>query len=451
METWKNKHPDFEYILWNEEEIQKLNLKAEYLRKVDDMSEINGKADIIRWEILYQYGGIFLDADSICIEKMDEYLLKLSGFAGYENESVRKGLVATGTMGFKKNHPLCRGAIEWILHNEISVEKTNNRAWKTVGPGLLTRLLQTDNYKDVVVFPSYYFLPIHYSGLTYEGHGKVYAHQEWGSTRQHYEIMNSLKLPDQLKTPSIENSVSVLISSYNTSAIFLKECLQSIKEQNGYFNIEIVWINDGSDKLHTELLERNLKLFEETTRFTSIIYKKLETNMGVGYCLSEGVKLCSYEIIFRMDSDDIMVPDRLRKQLEFIKTHNDCVLLGSNVQMFKKHNNEPTILLNITNHPKMLTWEKYKITKSHWFMNHPSICFKKSAILAVGNYNPERSLYEDFELELKILKKFNVIYNIEEPLLLYRIHDKQVTANGSTCKNNVIEKKIQLIDNLINT
>ena len=205
MESWKNMNPDMEYICWDEKEIENRNLKLECLYKIDDMSEINGKADIIRWEILYNYGGVFLDADSICISPIDNHLLDQPAFVGYENELVRNGLVATGTMGFPKNHPLCRDAINWILKNDISVERTGLRAWQTVGPGMVTRLINSGSYDDVTIFPSYYFLPIHFTGVAYNGHNKVYAHQEWGSTKQHYEIMNNIDIPDILKLPPTDN------------------------------------------------------------------------------------------------------------------------------------------------------------------------------------------------------------------------------------------------------
>lgn len=448
MDTWKNMHPDMEYICWNEKEIENRNLKLECLDKIDDMVEINGKADIIRWEILYKYGGVFLDADSICIEPIDEHLLKQTAFAGYENEIVRKGLIATGTMGFPKNHPLCRDAIDWILNNEVSVEKTGMRAWQTVGPGMITRLMSSGKYNDVTIFPSYYFLPMHFTGMNYNGHGKVYTNQEWGSTRQHYEIMNSIEIPDILKKPNISDSVSILIPSYNTNNILLKECLNSIKDQVGHFNIELVCINDGSDPFHSAILEKNLEIFNTTTRFCKVVYKKMDTNMGIGYCLSEGVKLCSNEIIIRMDSDDIMIPDRIQKQLEFMKNHTDCVLIGSNAQFFKTQDNNK-IGLNVTNHPKVLTWENYKAQPLQWFMNHPTLCYKKSAVLSVGNYNPIRSLYEDIELELKLLKKYGVIYNIEEPLLFFRLHDNQLTSNGSTHKPDVIENRMKMIRSIL--
>ena len=55
-------------------------------------------------EILYKYGGIYIDADSICIEPIDNLLNKYKAFATYENELTRKGLVANGNMGFLKEH-----------------------------------------------------------------------------------------------------------------------------------------------------------------------------------------------------------------------------------------------------------------------------------------------------------------------------------------------------------
>ena len=55
MQTWKEKHPDFEYIVWNEAEIQKRGVQFQCLNRINEIEEINGKADIIRWEILYHY------------------------------------------------------------------------------------------------------------------------------------------------------------------------------------------------------------------------------------------------------------------------------------------------------------------------------------------------------------------------------------------------------------
>ena len=88
MTTWKDKHPDYEYIMWNEEEIHKRGLELECVSKINTIEEINGKADIIRWEILFHYGGLFVDADSICIVPFNYLMEKNKPLCGYENENV---------------------------------------------------------------------------------------------------------------------------------------------------------------------------------------------------------------------------------------------------------------------------------------------------------------------------------------------------------------------------
>lgn len=445
MDTFRDKHPDFEYIRWTETEIAKRGFQLECTDAFNRMSEINGKADILRWELLYKYGGIFQDADSACIEPFDDIFLEKMAFAGFENETARAGLVATGTMGFPPKHPLCRAAIDWMLSNDSCPETCGKRAWYTVGPGLLTRLLETGKYPDFSVFPSYSFIPYHFTGIEYNGHKKVYCFQEWGSTKQNYEIMNQIEIPKELSCPS--QWVSVLISSYNTKYLYIKECLESIKSQEGHFGMEIIWINDGSDDIHTQLLERELENFRKTTRFTTVNYSKNPTNMGIAKSLFDGVQKCSHEIIIKMDSDDVMFPNRIKTQLDFMRSHPDCVMVGTDLQMFSIDPNNPKNrqMLQRTQHPTIITWEQFVRVKPEWFVNHPTLCYKKSAILSVGNYDVTMgSCLQDYEIELRILKKFGKIYNIPEILLYYRIHENQVTYNGnaSNAENRANRERI---------
>lgn len=455
MNTWKNKHLNFEYIRWNEEEFIKRDMKFECQDKIDKMTEINGKADIIRWEILYKYGGVFIDADSICIESIDDTLMNQKCFAGYEQEELRPGLIATGTMGFPPKHPLIKDAIDFVKKNHIHT----NKAWITVGPGLLTRLYNSGKYKDLTIFPSYTFLPIHYTNKEYQGHGKVYAYQLWGSTN--FGIFDkSGSVPKQLLVGN--DFVSVLVSSYNTKAKYIKECLNSIKNQKCNTNIELVWVNDGSDELNTLLLKKLLEDFEKTTRFIKVVYSENDGNKGIGFSLNKGVELCSNEIIIKMDSDDIMVNDRIIKQLKYMKDNPNVKICGGQVRMFNSNR-----ILSLTNHPS-ITWEDYKQNRPHWFINHPTVCYRKSAVLEAGNYsNDLKIMAEDFELELRMLKKYRYIHNFSEILLNYRIHEDQVTHNGGKggsekwndirnkmiddMVNNDVKKNLVLITSVINT
>jgi mannosyltransferase OCH1-like enzyme len=441
MDTWKNKHEGFEYIKWTEEEMQKRGFVSKLQNRIHEMKEFAGKADILRWEILYKYGGIYIDADSFCLEPLTDLINKYKAFAGYENETVRGAgwagseysdvlsqthpLISNGTMAFPPKHELPRLAIEYIKKTTVDVNKCFKKAWRMTGPGLLTRLYFSKKWDDITILPSCSFLPIHCSGVTYTGHSKIYSHQEWGSTKNSYETMNNSTLPEQFNTPS--KKVSILIANYNTKSTYIKQCLDSIKHQEGHILFEIVWIDDGSDDMHKTIAKKHLDNFINTTRFISLVYKENDKNYGLGYTLNKGVNLCTNEIIFRMDTDDIMMNHRIRVQLDFMNKNPNTAICGAQILLFR--DNIKNIVGN-TSHPThtLLSFKKKHI---HWLMNHPTFCFRKSKIIAVGNYNKKtRNMIDDYELELKLLKKYEILHNIQQPLLFYRLHPDQLTHNG---------------------
>jgi GT2 family glycosyltransferase len=454
IQTWISKNPDYEHILWNESEIEKRGFIFECQTKIDLCQELCGKADIMRLEILWKYGGIYLDADSICIEPLDDSLLEKPAFATFENENARKGLVANGNMGFVPKHPLCRDLMDWILSDESTEPISNLRAWASLGPALLTRFLNSGKYSDFCVFPSHLFLPVHFTGSSYDGHRKVYAHQLWGSNYNLYDasfvsLSDSYlnKIPECLKPP--DKTVSLLITSYNTRASYISECLESIKSQRGNFNIELIWINDGSSLENSEYLEKLLEDFERTSRFTKVVYHKFTKNHGPAYCSSIGVLLCNNELIFRMDSDDIMYPDRIQKQLRFMEENPEIMICGGNVSLFHVNNGKKEIIRN-TNHLVKVTKSKFLEEKSVSFTTHPTLCFRKTACLIVGNYDLSnrnlRNIMEDYDLESRFICKFGALYNLPDVLVLCRIHDSQLTSGVNLFSKENISLRREIID-----
>ena len=248
--------------------------------------------------------------------------------------------------------------------------------------------------------------------------------------------------------------VSLLIPSYNTPERYLKECFYTIFNQNDLgisFKIEIVLINDGSDPFNTEIIENNLRIWETKSIFVKMKYIKMPNNMGLSYCLHHGVLECSYDLIFRMDADDYMDKNRIKKQLDFMNNDSSCVLLGTDMVSFTINNNNVRRRVDKTQHSTRLTWEEYKTTKKQWILNHPTLCFRKYAVLAVGNYNKNfKEPFEDLDLELRLLKKYGFVCNLPEILLFYRMHAKQITQQSSD-KSKIIEESIaNMIENIIN-
>lgn len=179
MKSWEDMHPGWEYHLWTEESLPRLR-NADKFASIEEWA---GKADIARYEILLEHGGVYCDADSLCVRPMDEYLLERDSFAVFENEQARPGLVANGYIGAGRGCPLMSALVEGISAKPVSYAETEQMAWQTVGPLFFTETIMRLRY-PISIFPSWMFIPEHYSGVTYKGAGMPYCHQYWGSTHE---------------------------------------------------------------------------------------------------------------------------------------------------------------------------------------------------------------------------------------------------------------------------
>jgi mannosyltransferase OCH1-like enzyme len=183
INTWRQLNPEYEVRIWGNEDYETYPWQNK--RHMEEMwsKELNGVADIMRYEILYNEGGITLDADSICLRPLEDWLLEPNEFACWENEIVRPGLVAAGYLGSVAKSPFFGQIIENLSQENTVV---NNMAWKTVGPMRVTLSWQEMRY-PLTIYPSHYFIPSHFSGAEYEGNGPIFATQLWGSTRRIYD------------------------------------------------------------------------------------------------------------------------------------------------------------------------------------------------------------------------------------------------------------------------
>ncbi len=183
IESWCKMNPSYTVRLWGNQDLVTMPWKAMPQIKAWFPREINGAADVMRWEVLYRFGGVAVDADSWCVRPLEDWLLEPDCFAVWENEIVRPGLIACGAMGAIPEHPLIGQVLSDILADE---NLTAKMAWETVGPGRLTKTVQLHQYPNLTVYPSHYFIPRHFSGIQYAGTGPVFATQEWGSTLNRY-------------------------------------------------------------------------------------------------------------------------------------------------------------------------------------------------------------------------------------------------------------------------
>ena len=112
-----------------------------------------------------------------------------------------------------------------------------------------------------------------------------------------------------------------------------------------------------------------------------MIIVKLEHNVGLGDALAIGIKKCTYDLVARMDSDDISMPHRFQKQLD-VFMNNNIDVCGSWINEF---NWDENIVDSIRIVPERHS-DIVKFAKSRNPINHMTVMFKKRKVLEAGNY-----------------------------------------------------------------
>ncbi|MGC4026582.1 MAG: glycosyltransferase [Mesorhizobium sp.] len=196
IETWRQKNPDWEIRVWGNAELRTTNWRN--LKHIKSMiaKELNGVADLMRWEILFAQGGFAIDADAICLRPLEDWLFEPDVFAAWENEWTRPGLIAAGYVYARPGNRLI-GQIVQDLH--ARPDMSGGMAWQITGPGRITETVKSIKYRDLTVYPSHYFMPEHLSGAKYTGQGPVFARQLWGSTNKIYDKLATKDISSEMQ------------------------------------------------------------------------------------------------------------------------------------------------------------------------------------------------------------------------------------------------------------
>lgn len=202
---------------------------------------------------------------------------------------------------------------------------------------------------------------------------------------------------------------SILLSLYyKEREEYLAACLDSLIDQTCPVS-EVIIVFDGAIKKSLE------EIVVQYQAYLPIKIIRLKYNLGLGKALNEGLKYCSYEWIFRMDTDDICLPDRFKKQLEYINNHPNLALLGTQVTEFDETMQN---IIGIKHVPiSKSEIEKFALRRNPF--NHMTVAYRKSIVERVGGY--QHHLYmEDYNLWLRIIAEGYEIANLPEILVNVR-------------------------------
>ena len=160
MNHCRDLHKGWEYRLWTEENMFPLQNQKTY-----DCGSNNFKSDVARYELLQQYGGFYLDADTLCRRSLEPLRKKqfVAGYHHYRNPGLKDNkrydndLVASAVIGAPKDSVIVDKLVAGLKNDAGLCKKP---AWSAVGPLYLTNTLKNMNFKDIMPFHA--FVPYHY-------------------------------------------------------------------------------------------------------------------------------------------------------------------------------------------------------------------------------------------------------------------------------------------------
>ena len=212
---------------------------------------------------------------------------------------------------------------------------------------------------------------------------------------------------------------SVILPVYNGNP-FLGEAIQSVLNQS-FVDFELIIIDDGSTDNSTQVIKTYT---QKETRILSV----LRDHRGLSASLNEAIDRTSGEFIARLDDDDIWLPDKLERQIEYLIQNPDIKLLGSSVSFINEQGYEIGGMQGF-NKNEGLSGE-YLLTKmkrNNMFCSS-SVIFVKSIVDSIGGFNSDYSTSMDYDFALRILSGFKGAI-LESTLVKYRIHNRMMTIH----------------------
>ena len=211
--------------------------------------------------------------------------------------------------------------------------------------------------------------------------------------------------------------VTVLMPVYNGER-YLRKAIDSILCQT-FQDFDFLIIDDGSRDNTLEIInsyqDQRIKLIQNSQ------------NLGISKALNKGLDLATGKYIARMDCDDISLPERFQKQVDFLDQHPEIIVVGSYMDIIDTQGNKlnqqyqyPLVHDDIVNSMLILNP-----------MGHPSVMFRHFEVLKIGGYRSmdewKNVSTEDYDLWLRIASKNHELANLAEPLIYYRNHSNSLT------------------------
>lgn len=224
--------------------------------------------------------------------------------------------------------------------------------------------------------------------------------------------------------------VSVIMGVYNCER-YLRECIDSILAQT-YTDWEFVICDDCSTDSTNDILREYKEKYPD-----KFVILKNEVNSKLAYSLNRCIEAAHGEYMARMDGDDMSMPDRFEKQVNFLDAHPEYAVVGALTTLFDENGDFGT-----AKYPEEP--DKFSLKNASPF-GHGNIMMRKSAYEKIGAYTvselTKRS--QDYEMWFRFYAAGFRGYNIQEPLVRFRDNHDASSRRTARVRINAFKMEIR--------
>jgi glycosyltransferase involved in cell wall biosynthesis len=230
--------------------------------------------------------------------------------------------------------------------------------------------------------------------------------------------------------------VSVVMPVYNAEK-YVTEALESIIQQT-FTDFELIVIDDGS-------ADRSSTIIESYAKKDRRVVVHRQNNSGLIISLNRGCGLARGKYIARMDADDVSLPERFERQLDYLERHPHIGLLGSWIQDIGP-NGEPGPVWPLPTAPAVIPW----FLMFGNCIAHPSVMGRRELIQSLG-YRTEAKHVEDYDLWIR-LSVISGVANLPDVLVKYRVLNQSVSSrNLAIQKDQAAKLRVDMMAKLLNS
>jgi hypothetical protein len=212
-----------------------------------------------------------------------------------------------------------------------------------------------------------------------------------------------------------EPTITVLMSVHNGEQ-FLPEALDSILRQT-FADFELLAFDDCST-------DGSLAILQSYARADARVHVvENQRNLGLTKTLNTGLAMARAPYVARMDADDVSLPLRFAKQIEFLESNPQVEVVGTWADVIDGAGRHVE-----TMQPPGTNAQIQKQLLVSNCLVHPSVMFRTAAVRAVGGYSEQLRYSQDYELWLRLAERCE-LENLQQVLLKYRVHAGQVSID----------------------